>query len=346
MPRDNDKNNDSRGRRDRLGAPAARAAPAPPGGRRRSLPSGALPARARAPSARASGGPMRANPTAPNPSARSPMPESATAMRRVRAATGVGDRPPRRRLAMSRVRVATSRSSDRPPRGGDEKRPFKPRGDRPNVSTRDDRGGEKRPYTPRGDRPNFNRDDRPPRVTPVRPRASPTRSSATRNLTRRATAMARSGPTRRVAKAFARTATGRRAIARIAHGRRAMATGPARKFDRPERKFGGEQEVFARRAGPWPAQGFWRPSAARRFQAVAEARGWRPRGTPSAAPGVSTSRVSTSRATIAAATSVRAFRARARIVRQGDRPRGDRPERPRFDRPRRRSSEIRSAPAR
>jgi len=41
---------------------------------------------------------------------------------------------------------------DRPPRGGDgEKRSFKPRGDRPNY--RDDRGGEKRPYTPRGDRP-------------------------------------------------------------------------------------------------------------------------------------------------------------------------------------------------
>ena len=41
---------------------------------------------------------------------------------------------------------------DRPPRSGDgEKRTFKPRGDRPNY--RDDRGGEKRPYTPRGDRP-------------------------------------------------------------------------------------------------------------------------------------------------------------------------------------------------
>jgi 23S rRNA pseudouridine2605 synthase len=42
---------------------------------------------------------------------------------------------------------------DRPPRGGDgEKRAFKPRGDRPSFN-RDDRGGEKRPYTPRGDRP-------------------------------------------------------------------------------------------------------------------------------------------------------------------------------------------------
>ena len=44
---------------------------------------------------------------------------------------------------------------DRPARGGDgEKRSFTPR---------EDRGGEKRPYTPRGDRPNYNRDDRAPR---------------------------------------------------------------------------------------------------------------------------------------------------------------------------------------
>ena len=42
--------------------------------------------------------------------------------------------------------------ADRPARSGDgEKRAFKPRGDRPKFD-RDDRGGEKRPYTPRGDR--------------------------------------------------------------------------------------------------------------------------------------------------------------------------------------------------
>jgi 23S rRNA pseudouridine2605 synthase len=42
--------------------------------------------------------------------------------------------------------------ADRPARSGDgEKRAFKPRGDRPKFD-RDDRAGEKRPYTPRGDR--------------------------------------------------------------------------------------------------------------------------------------------------------------------------------------------------
>lgn len=56
--------------------------------------------------------------------------------------------------------------SDRPrfkrdDRGGEE-RSFKPRGDRP-FSDRSSRDGEKRPFKPRGDRPSYNRDDRPPR---------------------------------------------------------------------------------------------------------------------------------------------------------------------------------------
>lgn len=70
--------------------------------------------------------------------------------------------------------------SDRGPRDG-EKRPFKPRGDRPSYG-RDDRPprrdrdesrpagrsgdrkfGDKKPYAPRGDRPNFERGDRAPR---------------------------------------------------------------------------------------------------------------------------------------------------------------------------------------
>src|SRR3954469_5362555 len=51
--------------------------------------------------------------------------------------------------------------SDRPSRDG-EKRPFKPRGDRP-FSDRPSRDGEKRPFKPRGDRPSYGRDDRPPR---------------------------------------------------------------------------------------------------------------------------------------------------------------------------------------
>ncbi len=49
------------------------------------------------------------------------------------------------------------RDDDRAPR-----RDFADRGPRKDFGSRDG-GGEKRPYTPRGDRPNFNRDDRAPR---------------------------------------------------------------------------------------------------------------------------------------------------------------------------------------
>ncbi|UFW48697.1 MULTISPECIES: pseudouridine synthase [Bradyrhizobium] len=59
--------------------------------------------------------------------------------------------------------------SDRPrfkrdDRGGEGRgeRSFKPRGDRP-FSDRSSRDGEKRPFKPRGDRPSYGRDDRPPR---------------------------------------------------------------------------------------------------------------------------------------------------------------------------------------
>lgn len=45
---------------------------------------------------------------------------------------------------------------------GRGERSFKPRGDRP-FSDRSSRDGEKRPFKPRGDRPSHNRDDRPPR---------------------------------------------------------------------------------------------------------------------------------------------------------------------------------------
>ncbi len=59
--------------------------------------------------------------------------------------------------------------SDRPrfkrdDRGGEGRgeRSFKPRGDRP-FSDRGSRDGEKRPFKPRGERPSYDRDDRPPR---------------------------------------------------------------------------------------------------------------------------------------------------------------------------------------
>ncbi|TQF39741.1 pseudouridine synthase [Bradyrhizobium sp. UNPF46] len=77
-----------------------------------------------------------------------------------------GDRPFRRREEGDAPRRDFS---DRPrfkrdERGGEGRgeRSFKPRGDRP-FSDRSSRDGEKRPFKPRGDRPSFSRDDRPPR---------------------------------------------------------------------------------------------------------------------------------------------------------------------------------------
>src|SRR3984957_2174145 len=108
MPRDNDKNNDSRGRRDR-----------PSGGKGRS---GA---------------------------ARGPEKKFAK-----RGFAGKSEREGRPYAG----KPDGARSYDKKPYAGAGK-PYA--GKREGRS--DDRGGEKRPYTPRGDRPNYNRDDRAPR---------------------------------------------------------------------------------------------------------------------------------------------------------------------------------------
>ena len=170
MPRDNDKNNDSRGRRDRQG---------PAGGKGRS---GA----ARGPdkkfakrgfAGKSEGDGERRPYAGKSDGAKSFGKKPYAGGGKPYAGKRDGDaRPPRRDFGDSpkpRFNREDRPAGDRPDRGprkdfrpredrDGEKRPFKPRGDRPNFS-RDDRGGEKRPYTPRGDRPNFNRDDRPPR---------------------------------------------------------------------------------------------------------------------------------------------------------------------------------------
>src|SRR4051794_23409886 len=148
MPRDNDKNNDSRGRRDR-----------PSGGKGRSgaargpekkfakrgfagKSDGDKPAGERRPYAGKSDG---AKPYAKKPYSGAGKPYAGNRE----------DRPPRRDYGDAPRPRGDRPFSDRPSRSADgEKRAFKPR---------EDRGGEKRPYTPRGDRPKFNRDDRPPR---------------------------------------------------------------------------------------------------------------------------------------------------------------------------------------
>ena len=133
MPRDNDKNNDSRGRRDR-----------PSGGKGRS---GA---------------------------ARGPEKKFAK-----RGFAGKSDGEKRPYAAKSEgagyyekkpyeKKPYEKKAYDKKPYAGGGK-PYAGKrdgGDRPerkDFRPRDDRGGEKRPYTPRGDRPNFSRDDRAPR---------------------------------------------------------------------------------------------------------------------------------------------------------------------------------------
>jgi len=153
MPRDTDKNNDSRGRRDRPGGGKGRAGDE----RGRSGPGKGRSGAARGPEkkfAKRAGGvgeggerrPYAGKSEGGKPFARKPY-----------AGKRDGDdRPPRRDFGDAPRPRGDRPFGGRPSRGDDgERRSFKPREDRG--------GGEKRPYTPRGDRPNFNRDDRPPR---------------------------------------------------------------------------------------------------------------------------------------------------------------------------------------
>ena len=232
MPRDNDKNNDSpRGRRDRPSA-AARAARARPGGRRRNSPSAALPARMRQARRRAASL-CRQSPTAPNPMARSPI--------RARA------------NPMPASAMAAPRRDDRPPRFNRDDRPRRPRSV---ESVRD------APAIARAKSAPIRR--AAIAAMPARPRDFPTGNSATRNLMHRAMAVARSGPTRRAAKASARTATGRRAIVRIVRGHRAMATVPVAIV--PNGNLAATRSFRAARRIARSAQGFGRSRSAQGFR--------------------------------------------------------------------------------
>ncbi len=158
MPRDNDKDNDSRGRRDRPGGGKGRSGTAR--GPEKKFAKRGFAGKSdgdkrdgeRRPSAGKSAG-ARSFDKKPYAGGGKPY-----------AGKRDGDRPARRDFGDA-PRPRFNRDDDRPrgdrpfaarpPRGGEgEKRSFKPR---------EDRGGDKRPYAPRGDRPNFNRDDRPPR---------------------------------------------------------------------------------------------------------------------------------------------------------------------------------------
>jgi len=145
MPRDSDKDNDSRGRR---GPSKGRPAGGPPKGRSGKPRGPDKKFAKRGPEGRSDARPPRGD-----RDSRPPRPDR-------------GDRPFRPRADGDAPRRDFS---DRPnfkrdDRGGEGRgeRSFKPRGDRP-FSDRPSRDGEKRPFKPRGDRPSFGRDDRPPR---------------------------------------------------------------------------------------------------------------------------------------------------------------------------------------
>lgn len=151
MPRDNDKNNDSRGRRDRPGTGKGRA-----GGSKGRSGAARGPEKKFAKRGFGARDDGERRPYAGRSEGAKPFGKKPYAGKR-----DGDDRPPRRDFGDRPQRF----SRDDRPRGdfGDRKREFGDRGPRKDFRPREDRDGEKRPFKPRGDRPSFDRDARPPR---------------------------------------------------------------------------------------------------------------------------------------------------------------------------------------
>ncbi|MBR1286609.1 pseudouridine synthase [Bradyrhizobium sp. AUGA SZCCT0177] len=250
MPRDNDKDNDSRGRRDRPGSGR------PSGGKGRS---GAARGPEKKFAKRGFAGKVDGDKRDGERRPYAGKPDGARSFDKKPYAGGAkpyagkrdGDRPPRRDFDAPRPPRGDRPFRDRS-EGGDRPQRFnrddRPRGDRPfssrpsrgddgekrSFKPREDRGGEKRPYTPRGDRPNFNRDDRPPRRD---------RDSGPRDR--------KSGPgdrdDARPAARFGEKKFGeKRPYTPRGEGFRKDGDRP--RGDRPERKFGGDKKFSSRGA--------------------------------------------------------------------------------------------------
>src|SRR5258707_5042076 len=145
MPRDNDKNNDSRGRRDRLGKGRSGAARGP----EKKFAKRGFAGKSDGDKRPYAGKPDGAKFHGKKPYAGSGKPYA-----------GKREGPPPRRDYGDAPRPRGDRPfADRPPRFNRDDRPAGG-GDRPgprkDFRPRDDRAGEKRPDTPRGDRPNYN----------------------------------------------------------------------------------------------------------------------------------------------------------------------------------------------
>ena len=314
MPRDSDKNNDSRGRRDRpIGGGKGRWRQGPlgqPGDPRRNSPSvvRTLPRRILLTRAMAASGvPMPESPTAPSPTAPSPMAKSP-----IRAPAS-----PMPASATAPRLVSTGTIAPR---------------------------GEKRPYTPRGDRAMPARPRGFPTGNSATRNLTHRAKAAARNgpIRRAAKASARTATGRADAKEIARTAPGRRVTATVRAVIVPSGNSAATRSFRAARRTAVRARILA--AGIATAV----PVIAAiqsRGRSVTPARPITPdaiRARRATAPEVSTSRVSksrvmTSRARIGAATSARGFRVHARIARRvTSRFERSRDDRPKFDRPRQR----------
>jgi 23S rRNA pseudouridine2605 synthase len=235
MPRDSDKNNDSRGRRDRPGSDKGRAG----GGKGRS---GAARGPEKKFAKRGFGGKDFAGkrdgdkrdgerrPYAGKSDGAKSFGKKPYAGAGKPYAGNREDRPPRRDFGDAPRPRGDRPFGDRPVRSGDgEKRAFKPRGDRPNFN-RDDRGGEKRSFKPREDRgdarPAARSSDR--KFGDKKPYASRERDGEKRPYTPRGEGFRKDGDRPR--------------------GDRPYSPRPPRDGDRPERKFGGERKFSSRGA--------------------------------------------------------------------------------------------------
>ncbi|KRR10380.1 pseudouridine synthase [Bradyrhizobium valentinum] len=254
MPRDSDKNNDSRGRRDRPGGNQGRAG----GGKGRS---GA----ARGPEKKFAkrgfagkgdgdgerrpyaGKPDGAKSFGKKPYAGAGKPYAGKRERD-------GDRPPRRDFGDApRPRSDRPFTRDRNRDSGDRNsdtgdRPD--RGARKDFRPRDDRGGEKRSFKPRGDRPNFNRDDRAPRRDRKgdprdRDDARPAGRFSERKFGDKKPYAPREGGGEK--RPYTPRGEGFRKDGDRPRGDRPFSARPSRDGDRPERKFGGDKK-FSRGA--------------------------------------------------------------------------------------------------
>jgi 23S rRNA pseudouridine2605 synthase len=238
MPRDSDKNNDSRGRRDRPGDGKGRAG----GGKGRSGaargPEKKFAKRGFAGKGEGEGErrPYAGKSDGPKSFGKKPY----SGGKPYAGKRDGDDRPPRRDFGDAPRPRGDRPFAARPSRGDDgEKRPFKPR---------EDRGGDKRPYTPRGDRPNFNRDDRPPRRD--RDDARPAGRFSDRKFGDKKPYTPREGGGEK--RPYTPRGEGFRKDGDRPRGDRPFSARPPRdgdrpRGDRPERKFGGDKK-FSRGA--------------------------------------------------------------------------------------------------